>query len=352
MKHMRIVVTRYGGPETMMVVEEERPEPKPDEVRVRVLAAGVSLPDVMMREGIHPEKAVPPFTPGWDLVGVVDRVGAQVHDFREGQVVAALPITGAYAQYVCLRSVELFPVAPGIDAAEAVSVGLNYVTAYQMLHRAARVKRGDRVLVHGAAGGVGTALLQLGRLAGLEMYGTCSAQAASTVAAEGATPIDYQKQDFVREIHRLNGEGVDVVFDGIGGSHIWQSRRALRAGGKVVAYGLTGSLQGGRITGTRPHRLRGLAVFAMVVAASWVLPGRMHVVPYSIQWLKRHRPDLFREDLSSLLELLRQGKIRPIVFRRFPLPQARQAQELLGQGGVTGKIVLIPNEASLEPATA
>ena len=352
MKHLRIVVTRYGGPDTMTVVEEERPEPQPDEVRVRVLAAGVSLPDVMMREGIHPEKPVPPFTPGWDLVGVVDRVGAQVHGFREGQRVAALPITGAYAQYVCLRSDELFPVAPGIDPAQAVSLGLNYVTAYQMLHRSAHVKRGDRVLVHGAAGGVGTALLQLGRLSGLEMYGTCSAQSAATVAAEGATPIDYQKQDFVREIHRLAGEGVDVVFDSIGGSHIWRSRSALRAGGKVVAYGLTGSLSGGRITSARPHRLRGLALYALYMAASWLLPGRRRVLPYSIQWRKRHRPDQFRADLAALLELLREGKIRPIVFRRFPLKQARQAQELLGKGGVTGKIVLVPDAAALEPATA
>lgn len=344
MKNMRIVVTRYGGPDTMSVIEEECPEPKPDEVRVRVLAAGVSLPDVMMREGIHPEKPVPPFTPGWDLVGTVDRAGARVQDLREGQVVAAVPITGAYAQYVCLRRDELFPVAPGVDPAEAVSVGLNYVTAYQMLYRAARVKRGDRVLVHGAAGGVGTALLQLGRLAGLEMYGTCSAQAAGVVAAEGATPVDYQKQDFVREIHRLVATGVDVVFDGIGGSHIWRSRQALRAGGRVVAYGLTGSLSGGRITGERPHRLRGLAMYAMYIAASWVLPGRRRVVPYSIQWLKRRRPDLFRQDLTALLELLRMGKIRPIIFRRFPLAQARQAQELLGQGGVTGKIVLVADE--------
>jgi NADPH:quinone reductase-like Zn-dependent oxidoreductase len=351
MKNMRIVVTRYGGPDALSVIEEECPEPKPDEVRVRVLAAGVSLPDVMMREGIHPEKPVPPFTPGWDLVGTVDRAGARVHDLHEGELVAAVPITGAYAQYVCLRRDELFPVAPGVDPAEAVSMGLNYVTAYQMLHRAAHVKRGDRVLVHGAAGGVGTALLQLGRLAGVEMYGTCAAPAARVVAAEGATPIDYEKQDFVREIHRLVATGVDVVFDGIGGAHIWRSRQALRAGGRVIAYGLTGALSGGRITGKRPHRLRGLAIYAMYVAASWVLPGRRRVVPYSIQWLKRRRPNLFRQDLSALLELLRMRKITPIIFRRFPLAQARQAQELLGQGGVTGKIVLIADEASLGAVT-
>jgi len=172
-KHTRIIVTRYGGPDAIQVLEEERPEPKTGEARVRVLAAGVSLPDVMMREGIHPETPPVPFTPGWDLVGEVDRIGDRVAGIEPGQVVAALPIHGAWAEFVCLPEKELVPVPPGLDAAEAVSLVLNYITAYQMLHRSAKVERGQRVLIHGAAGGVGTALLQLGRLAELEMYGTC-----------------------------------------------------------------------------------------------------------------------------------------------------------------------------------
>lgn len=344
MKHARIVVTHYGGPEVLERVEEDCPEPKPGEVRVRVLAAGVSLPDVMMREGIHPEKPTPPFTPGWDLVGVVDRLGANVDGFEPGDRVMALPITGAYAEYVCLPREELVAVPPELDPAQAVCLGLNYVTAYQMLHRAARVRPGQSVLVHGASGGVGTALLQLGRLQGLRMFGTCSARGAATVQDEGATPIDYREQDFVEEVTRLTGDGVDAVFDGIGGRHIWRSRRALKDGGKVVAYGLTGALAGGRITGARPHRLRGMAVFGLYIAASRLLPGRKYVVPYSIQWLKRKRPDQFRQDLGELLALLHARKIRPIVARRFPLAQARQAQEFLGQQGVVGKIVLVANE--------
>src|SRR5262245_40619283 len=239
MRHTRIIVTHYGGPEELRVVGEECPEPQEGEVRVKVLAAGVSLPDLMMREGMHPETPRLPFTPGWDLVGVVDRLGDGVSGIEPGQSVAALPITGAYAEFVCLPPRELVPVPPGSDAAEAVSLVLNYVTAYQMLHRSAKLRRGQRVLVHGAAGGVGTALLQLGRLAGLEMYGTCSSRGASTVADLRAVPIDYRRLDFVSETRRLTGEGADVVFDGIGGSHIWRSRSALRPGGAVVAYGLT-----------------------------------------------------------------------------------------------------------------
>ncbi len=154
-------------------------------------------------------------------------------------MVAAMPIHGAYAEFVCLPQRELVPVPSGLDAAEAVSLVLNYITAYQMLHRSAKVRSGQRVLIHGAAGGVGTALLQLGRLAGLEMYGTCSSRGASAVSDLGGIPIDYQHQDFVKEIRRLTSEGVDAVFDPIGGTHLWHSRKALRPGGRVVGYGLT-----------------------------------------------------------------------------------------------------------------
>src|SRR5262245_38966101 len=199
MRHTRIIVTHYGGPDALRVVEEECPEPKDGEVRVSVLAAGVSLPDIMAREGVHPETPRLPFTPGWDLVGVVDRLGAGVSGIAPGQIVAALPISGAYAEFVCLPHRELVPVPSGLDTAEAVSLVLNYVTASQMLHRSAKVRPGQRVLMHGAAGGVGSALLQLGCLAELEMYGTWSSQRASAVADLGGIPIDYRQLDFWEE---------------------------------------------------------------------------------------------------------------------------------------------------------
>lgn len=349
MKSARIVVTHYGGPEELRVVEEECPEPKAGEVRVRVLAAGVSLPDLMMREGIHPETPRVPFTPGWDLVGVVDRLGGGVSGIAAGQIVAALPIWGAYAEFVCLPQQELVPVPAGVDAAEAVSLVLNYVTAYQMLHHSAKVRPGQRVLVHGASGGVGSALLQLGRLVGLEMYGTCSARGASAVSGLGAVPIDYRDQDFVEEIRRLTGDGVDVVFDGMGGSHMWHSRQALRPGGKVVVYGLTSSLSGGRLASGRSGRRRrfgAIPLFGLYIVGGWIFPGRKRVVPYSIQWLKRRNPAMFRKDLTALLNLLEQGKIKPLVARKFRLAEAREAQELLGKGGITGKIVLVGDGAA------
>lgn len=355
MKHTRIIVTHYGGPDALQVIEEEYPEPKEGEVRVRVLAAGVSLPDVMMREGVHPETPRVPFTPGWDLVGVVDRLGGGVSGIEPGQIVAALPIHGAYAEFVCLPQCELVPVPPGLDAAEAVSLVLNYVTAYQMLHRSAKVRSGQRILIHGAAGGVGSALLQLGRLAGLEMYGTCSSRGASAVSDLGGIPIDYEHQDFVKEIRRLTSDGVDAVFESIGGTHIWKSRKALRRGGRVVAYGITSSVRKGGSAPGRPgrrHRFRAIAIFGFYIVVGWLLPGRKRVVPYSIQTLKRLKPELFRQDLIALFDLLQQKKIVPLVAQRFPLAEARRAQELLGKGGVTGKIVLVCNGSALESGAA
>ncbi len=355
MRNRRVIASRYGGPEVLHVAEEECPEPKTGEVRVRVLAAGVALPDVMAREGVHPETPRVPFTPGWDLVGVVDRVGAGVAGIDRGQTVAAMPISGAYAEFVCLPYRELVPVPPGLDPAEAVSLILNYVTAYQMLHRSAGVRPGQRVLVHGAAGGVGTALLQLGRLAGLEMYGTCSSQAAPVVSDLGAVPIDYRQSDFVREIHRLAGEGVDVVFDHIGGAHLWSSRQALRPGGKVVGYGAISSIRGAGLSSTRPgrrQRFRGFASFALYMAGGWLLPGRKRVVPYSIQTLKRLKPEWFRQDLTTLLELLRRRRVKPLIAQQLPLSEARHAHELLGKGGVAGKLVLISKQGALKPELA
>jgi len=355
MKHKRIIVTHYGGPDALRVVEEECPEPKDGEVRVGVLAAGVSMPDIMAREGIHPETPPVPYTPGWDLVGEVDRLGNGVTGIESGQVVAAMPIHGAYAEFVCLPQRELVPVPSGLDAAETVSLILNYITAYQMLHRSAKVKPGQRVLFHGASGGVGTALLQLGRLAELEMYGTCSSRGAAAVSELGGVPIDYQNQDYVKEIHRFTSEGVDAVFDPIGGAHLWHSREAIRPGGRVVGYGNTTSLRGkglGSDRAGRRNRLHGIPIYALYIAGGWLLPGRKRVIPYSIQTLKRLKPALFRQDLITLLTLLEQKKIRPLIARRFPLVEARQAQELLGKGGVIGKIVLMPRESSLGSGAA
>jgi NADPH2:quinone reductase len=201
------------------------------------------------------------------------------------------------------------------------------------------------MLIHGASGGVGTAMLQLAKLAGVEMYGTCSAQGATVVRELGGIPIDYKGADFVEEMHRLGSDGVDAVFDGIGGESLWRSREALREGGRVVTYGFQSKMRGGRVLsgGGGRHPIRESAELARFIIRNWFKPGRKGMVPYSIQWLMRLKPAWFRQDLLTLLELLKRGSIKPLIAQRLPLEQARHAHELLGEGGVLGKIVLLPN---------
>ena len=340
MKYKHIMIPRFGGPENLLLLEDELLEPRANEVRVKVLAAGVSFADILMREGTHPESMNrrTPFTLGWDVVGVVDKLGDKVSTLQTGQMVAALPIVGGYSEYIILPSNELVPVPPGLDPAEAVSLILNYTTAYQMLHRCADIKSGETILIHGnAAGGVGTALLQLGKLANLKkMYGTASSEKHGIVSGLGGIPIDYKSVDLVQEIIKLTshddheGEwGVDAVFDGLGGKSLKSSHEILRSGGRLVAYG--------------PFSPTDIENWMMMFTSN-LLPDKRKFILYSIQTLKRLKPDWFHEDLTLLLNLLKQGKIKPIVAARMPLNQAAQAHELLASGSVKGKIVLICND--------
>jgi NADPH:quinone reductase-like Zn-dependent oxidoreductase len=176
MGNSQVVITAQGGPDVLKYVEDDLPVPGPGQVRVKNLASGVAYADVLMRHGLYPGIPPFPFAPGYDIVGDVDALGSDVAQFSVGQRVAALTMIGGYAQYTLVPAAHLVPVPAQLDPAEAVSLVLNYVTAYQMLHRFANLRESQRLLVHGAAGGVGTAALQLGKIAGLVMFGTASEQ--------------------------------------------------------------------------------------------------------------------------------------------------------------------------------
>jgi NADPH2:quinone reductase len=325
----------------MTFAAEPLPEPGPGEVRVRVVAAGVGYPDVLIREGTYPGGPKPPFTPGYEFVGTVDKLGAGVTGFEPGQWVAAIPVYGSHADYICVPDWWLVPVPAGLDPAEAAIVVFNYVTAYQMLHRTACARKGERLLVHGAGGGVGTAVLELGRLAGLELYGTGSREHGEVISALGARPIDYTKEDFVTRVRELTGDGVDVALDGIGGKVALRSYRALRRGGRLVMFGHYGTLVQGR------KSTRDIALFYLSGALTFagnVLPNRKRVRAFQVAKLRDRKPEWFREDATTLFQLLKERKIKPIVAERIPLVEARKAHENLGRGGVTGKQVLICDE--------
>ncbi|MCA9951722.1 MAG: zinc-binding dehydrogenase [Anaerolineales bacterium] len=334
MKNHRVVVTRHGGPEVLQLVEEDLPEPKTGEVRVKVLSAGISAYDLMHRSsGKLPGTPKPPFTLGEDIVGVVDKLGDGVSSLELGQMVAGatfcLGLGGGYAEFVCLPASELVPVPTGVDPAQAVCVVVNYLTAHMAMHRTANVQSGERILVQGAAGGVGSALLELGRLAGLEVLGTASKYNHELVAELGATPIDYHTEDIVTRIHELTGGGVDVVFDPIGGGRqLWRSHKALGKNGRLVWFGVAAAKKDG---------LRVIPFTLLIVML-------LKLKPDSRQMLLT--PDLskekawYRETLAELLDLLAAGQINPIVAARVPLAEAARAHELLERGGYAGKVVL------------
>jgi NADPH:quinone reductase-like Zn-dependent oxidoreductase len=338
----RVIVTRHGGPDVLQVVEEDLPEPRAGEVRVKVLAAGVSGYDLMFRRsGSLPGTPRVPFTLGADVVGVVDKLGEEVSALEPGQTVAGatfcLAGLGGYAEYICLPAGEWVPVPAGVDPAEAVCMVVNYLTAHMAMHRTANVRRGERILVHGAAGGVGTALLQLGKLAGLEMYGTASGYNHGLVSALGATPIDYRTEDVVARIHGLTGDGVDVVFDPVGGAgHLWRSYRVLRRGGRLVWFG---------VAATKKEGLRVIPLTVLMRALLALVPDGKKAPTV---------PDLgkdnawYRRTLTELLDLLAAGKIRPVVAARIPLAEAARSHALLERGGYAGKVVLM---AGASPAS-
>jgi NADPH:quinone reductase-like Zn-dependent oxidoreductase len=331
--YKRIEITGHGDTNVLKVVEAALPVPEPGEVRVRVLAAGVGYADVMAQHGGYPLAPRLPFTPGYDFAGIVDQLGEGVTGVAVGQYVAALnPQFGSYAEYVCVPPHILVPVAEGQDAAEVVSLILNYLTAHCMLHKKAMVRTGDTVLIHGAAGGVGTALLELGRLLNLKMYGTASAGKHSTVRNLGGIPIDYRNEDFVKRILSETPGGVDAAFDPFGGANLRRTYKAVKSGGKVVSYGFAGENFGGIL----PMAAGVLQLFFLNL---WPDGKRVSLCATPGEVKKDNA--WYRKTLAELLHMLADGTIHPVIGARVPLSEVRRAHQMVEQGSVSGKVVLV-----------
>jgi len=335
----RVVIDRFGGPEVLQVAEVDDPRPGPGEVRVRVLASGVSFTDAQLRAGTYLGGPKPPFTPGYELVGIVDELGPGCSRVRVGDRVGVLTVWGANAELVCVPEVYAVAVPEDLDPAEVVSLVFPYMTAYQLLHRTSQAKPGESVLVHGAAGRVGTAILELGALAGLRLYGTAAGRDRAAVERLGAVAIDYQNEDFLARVRGLTGDGVDIALDGIGGPLSLRSFRALRPGGRLVVFGRYATIAQGRKNW--PGVIAWYAATGSVALWGWLSPRRK-VLSYRIQKLRIHHQDWFQADFLVLLEMLRRGEIHPVVAERLPLSEARRAHELLGSTASKGKIVLLP----------
>jgi len=333
----RVVISRYGPPDVLTLIHEPLPVPKPGEVRILVEAAGVSFGDVAQRANLFFAGAPPmPYTPGYDIVGHVDAIGDGVRDAAVGDRVAVLTMFGGYARYVCVPSGWLVPIPADLDASQAVAVILNYTTAWQMLRRVADVRGGETILVYGASGGVGSAVLDVARHLQLDVVAAASTRWHDTLRDQAALLFDEHDPQSADAVRAFRPGGYHAAFDGIGGSHLWNTRAFVARRGKVVAFGIAGAVKPG---GKR--RLTEVARLALLLGLTklWPYPS---VELYAMdQRIKVHRAEIIA-DLSEVLELLATGRLSPRIGATFPLREAGQAHQLLESRNNMGKIVLIP----------
>ncbi len=345
MAWQHICIKRFGGPEVLELVEQPAiPEPGHGEVRIKILAAGTGFTDSFIRRGRYPDFKGPlPFTPGYEIAGIVDKTGPGVVAAREGELVADLCVVGGYAQYAIRPERFLVPVPDGIDLAEAVCIPLAYLTAFQMLTRFRHLPPGATILVIGASGTVGTALLDLARHFELKAIGTCSAANLAVVERLGAVAIDYRAGDFVASVRGLTGgAGVDAAFDAIGGAHFGLSFACLASGGLLVGYGSQTMAVGRESLASAALGMIRLKLWGTL---SFMFGGRRALF-YSITARRLTHPEEFKADMATLFGLLRDGSIHPVVIDRLPLAAASEAHVRIDAGGLGGKIVLLPWQPS------
>ena len=336
-----IWITRPAGPEALEVRETADPVPGPGQVRIRVCAAGLNFAEVMAAQGLYPDAPKPPCVVGYEVAGLIDAVGDGTQGRAARQRVLALTHFGGHADVVCVPAEQVLAMPDAMSFEEAAAIPVNYLTAYHMLFRVANVRPGERVLVHMAAGGVGTAVLQLCRTVDdLEVFGTASAVKHDVLKAEGcAHPIDYHATDYAAEVGRLTrGEGVDVVLDPLGG-HDWRKGlKLLRPCGRLVAYGFANLSSGPR---RRPARLvsqlAGVPLLTplQLMNHNWTVSG----VNIGHLW---GQIAILRDDLQAVLALWDLGKIKPLIDRTYPFAEAAAAHRRILRRQNTGKIVLKP----------
>jgi NADPH:quinone reductase-like Zn-dependent oxidoreductase len=339
MRATEVVLPGIGEPESLQIRTRELGPPGPGQALVRVEATGISFAEQQMRRGKYYDQPPFPFVPGYDLVGVVAQAGAGAP--AEGQRVAALIKTGGWATHAVLDAADLVPVPDGVDAAAAETVVVNGLTAWRMLHRTARVRSGQTIVVLGAAGGVGSTLVQLARHAQIDVIGTAGPAQQDRMRELGATPIDYRHENVAARVRELAPGGVAAVFDHVGGPGVVDSWRMLARGGTLVCYGTRSTLED-----PGNARLPVLELFARLLAWN-LLPNGRHAHFFNLWAGRRLHPRRYREelarDLAGVLDLLAAGAIAPQIAERFPLTEAPAAMRYAEAGGITGKVLLIPD---------
>jgi len=314
------------------------PPPGAGEARVKIEAAGVAYADIVMRQGLYPGVKAP-VTPGYDLIGRIEALGAGVEGFTVGQRVAALTVTGSYADRRNVEAKWLVPAPEGADARALVAAVLNGLTAWQMFHRVAVAAPGEWVLIHGAAGGVGNLLLEMARNAGVRAIGTASAGKKAVVEDRGGVHVDYAAGDVAAKVRDISGGGVVAAYDHIGGKHLKAvSMASLRQGGTALLYGGYDATRGGKVN---PGALVGMMLSNGLSAMS-LFGQSQGVVGYNVTSWRNARPEVYRQDLAAVLAAVAAGSIKPLIGATMTLDEAVEAHEALERAAVAGKIVLVP----------
>jgi NADPH:quinone reductase-like Zn-dependent oxidoreductase len=334
-----VVLPGVVEPSGLEVRTRDLPPPAEGQVVLRMDATGVSFAEQQMRRGKYYNQPPFPFVPGYDLVGTVTATGPGVDSGITGHRFAAVTKTGGWASHVPIDAEDLVPVPAAVSAAAAETVVVNGITAWQMLHRLANVRSGNTIVVLGANGGVGSTLVQLARHAELTVIGTASARHHETVRELGATPVDYRDPDMYGRIAEIAPDGVDAVFDHVGGAGLQKSWRLLRRGGTLVSYGTAATKDD-----KGASQLPVLKLFGQLKA--WhTLPNGRNAYFYNF-WAGQRRKAEFRsklaDDLTQVFQLLAGGVLTPQVAAEFPLAEAASALALAESRTVAGKVILVP----------
>lgn len=337
----QVSITQYGPPEVLCYEGAPDPPLPAGTVRIGVQASGVNFADILARQGLNPDCPKPPVVVGYEVSGVVEEVGAQVTGITVGQEVMALTRFGGYANQVVVPAPLVFPVPAAMPLPLAAALPVNYLTAYVMLYLWGRLQAGERVLIHGAAGGVGLAAVQLCRLRQAEIFGTASSAKHAFLHEQGVHhTIDYHQYDVQHVVRGLTrGQGVDIVLDARGGRSFAQSYKMLAPLGRLILFGAS------RLSrGPRRHLLSALWQILRMPRFHplRLLQDNKAVIGVHLGHLWEHTA-LLHQTMDDLLKMYRQGHIHPVIAQTFPLSEAAAAHRYLQERRNVGKVLLLPN---------
>lgn len=331
-------VPKFGPPDVLEVVELPDPDPGPGEVRIAVKASGVNFADIMARMGLYRDAGKPPFVTGYECAGVIDALGQDIEGLKEGDPVVGMRNFGCYADRVVTSAALVFPIPENMDLVKAAAFPVTYITAWHSLVYIGNLHRGERILIHNAGGGMGTASVQIARLRGAVILGTASARKHEFLRELGVDHlIDYREEDWVEAVKEITGgEGVEMIFDPIGGRSLKKGFEQLAHTGRLISYGVSSAAPG--------KARRVLRALLEVMRTPRFSPLRMMVknrgvfgVHIGHLW---HRKEILRGEMQILVELIEQGKLDPVIDRTFPLEQAADAHHYIQDRKNIGKVVL------------